>query len=189
MDLMGNDPYDFLMNADEDDINSVCIVHRTFQTVDCSFFLTSLRNIYLNYGGLGRVFKGFYHKTGDLKEVLNCFRGLFFEMEHQKRTEKHVADVMKGASGKRLNMFLRWMIRDDGKGVDFGLWKEIPSSALFIPLDVHSGNVARKLGLLTRCQNDWKAVEELTTILRQFDPIDPIKYDFALFGTGAFETF
>ncbi len=95
----------------------------------------------------------------------------------------------KGAAAKRLNMYLRWMIRSDNFGVDFGLWKKIPASALMLPLDIHTGNVSRKLGLLTRTQNDWRAVEEITAKLREFDPEDPIKYDFALFGLGVFEKF
>jgi uncharacterized protein (TIGR02757 family) len=114
---------------------------------------------------------------------------VFFELPHEQRTGKHVSDVEKGAAAKRLNMFLRWMVRSDVAGVDFGLWKHIPSSALMLPLDVHTGNVARKLGLLTRTQNDWRAVEEVTLKLREFDPADPIKYDFALFGLGVFEGF
>ncbi|MBN2521183.1 MAG: DUF2400 family protein, partial [Bacteroidales bacterium] len=106
---------------------------------------------------------------------------------HLKRTKKHVSDITRNASAKRLNMFLRWMVRKDNKGVDFGIWGEISTKDLFIPLDIHTGTVARKLGLLERKQNDWKAVEELTKILRDFDPDDPVKYDFALFGIGAFE--
>ena len=100
-----------------------------------------------------------------------------------------MSDVEKGAAAKRLNMFLRWMVRNDGAGVDFGLWKQIPLSALMLPLDIHTGNVARKLGLLTRKQSDWRAVEEVTARLREFDPTDPVKYDFALFGLGVFEKF
>jgi uncharacterized protein (TIGR02757 family) len=103
---------------------------------------------------------------------------------HLNRSEKHLSDPEKGSSAKRLNMFLRWMVRDDGKGVDFGIWKSVSSAHLMCPLDVHSGKMARKLGLLNRKQNDWKAVEELTANLRNFDAGDPVKYDFALFGLG-----
>jgi uncharacterized protein (TIGR02757 family) len=122
-------------------------------------------------------------------DTLVTFRTVFFEIPHPLRTEKHVADILKGAPAKRLNMFLRWMVRKDQRRIDFGLWSRIPMKELFIPLDVHSGNVARKLGLLDRKQNDWKAVEELTSKLREFDPDDPVKYDYALFGLGIFEKF
>jgi uncharacterized protein (TIGR02757 family) len=114
---------------------------------------------------------------------------IFFELPHSRRTERHVSDPFKGSAAKKLNMFLRWMVRDDNRGVDFGIWKKISPSELFIPLDLHSGNTARKLGLLTRKQNDFKAVEELTTVLCEFDADDPVKYDFALFGLGVNEKF
>ena len=113
----------------------------------------------------------------------------FFALPHASRNEKHFADVKGGAAGKRLNMFLRWMVRKDNKGVDFGIWKKIDQASLYIPLDLHSGNTARRLGLLKRKMNDWKAVEELTDVLRFFDPADPVKYDFALFGLGVNEKF
>jgi uncharacterized protein (TIGR02757 family) len=114
---------------------------------------------------------------------------IFFELPHDKRTEKHVSDPYKGSSAKKINMYLRWMIRKDNKGVDFGIWESISPSKLSCPLDVHSGNVARKLGLLNRNQNDARAVAELDKILRSFDPEDPVKYDFALFGLGVSEKF
>jgi len=123
-----------------------------------------------------------------VKSALRHFHSVFFETPGE-RTRKHIANVERGASAKRLNMFLRWMIRDDKKGVDFGLWNGIPASSLMLPLDVHTGNVARKLGLLSRKQDNWKAVEEVTAELCKFDPEDPVKYDFALFGLGAFEKF
>jgi len=135
------------------------------------------------------VFTKGFQADGTIYSALIYFRKVFFELEHEHRTEKHVSDVEKGAAAKRLNMYLRWMVRSDNAGVDFGLWKQIPSSALMLPLDVHTGNVARKLGLLTRTQNDWRAVEEITARLREFDPEDPVKYDFALFGLGVFEGF
>jgi uncharacterized protein (TIGR02757 family) len=115
------------------------------------------------------------------------FRKVFFEVAHESRSQKHVSNIEKGASAKRLNMFLRWMVRKDECGVDFGLWNSIPMSALLLPLDVHTGRQARQLGLLGRNQDDWKSVIELTENLRQFDQNDPVKYDFALFGMGAFE--
>ena len=115
------------------------------------------------------------------------FRRVFFEPTHLQRTEKHIADISKNATAKRLNMFLRWMVRMDDRGVDLGLWDRIDPAGLFIPLDIHTGTVSRKLGLLKRKQNDWQAVEELTAVLRQLDPVDPVKYDFALFGMGIYE--
>ena len=187
---MDNDPLEFLLHSSEKEwISFADFKHRTFNGTDCLYFLKSLRNIYLNHGGLEIIFNTGFQKEQTIFSALVYFRKVFFELEHEHRTEKHVSNVMKGAAAKRLNMFLRWMIRSDQFGVDFGLWKQIPSSALMLPLDVHTGNVARKLGLLTRTQNDWRAVEEITAKLREFDPEDPIKYDFALFGLGIFERF
>ncbi|MDP3914766.1 MAG: TIGR02757 family protein [Bacteroidota bacterium] len=186
--LMNNNPIEFLLNTPEDEWYIFSdFKHRTFNGIDCLFFMKSLRNIYQNHGGLAQVFTEGYQIDQTIYSALIYFRKVFFELEHEHRTEKHVSDVAKGAAAKRLNMFLRWMVRADNSGVDFGLWKQIPTSALMLPLDVHTGNVARKLGLLTRTQNDWRAVEEITTKLREFDPEDPIKYDFALFGLGVFE--
>lgn len=190
MHWMDNAPYEFLMHADEKEYAVFLkFVHRTFNGDDCLFFISSLKNIYQNHQGLQSVFEKGYAKNACVYEALIHFRTVFFSMPHLWRTRKHVADVSTNASAKRLNMFLRWMVRNDAHGVDFGLWENIPASALYIPLDIHSGNVARKLGLLTRKQNDWKAVEELTINLRGFDAEDPVKYDFALFGMGAFDKF
>jgi uncharacterized protein (TIGR02757 family) len=190
MELMQNNPIEFLLNSSEEDWDVFRnFKHRTFNGIDCIYFLKSLQNIYLNHNGLEQVFSEGYQKEETIFSALVHFRRVFFELEHEHRTEKHVSDVLKGASAKRLNMFLRWMIRTDISGVDFGLWKQIPASALMLPLDVHTGNVSRKLGLLTRTQNDWTAVEEITARLREFDPEDPIKFDFALFGLGVFEKF
>ncbi len=185
MDILGNSPYDFIMNADEkhfDGVNN--FVHRTFNSTDLLFFLTSLRNIYRNRGGLKNVFESNYLISNSVKDALIAFRRTFFEIEYPQRTMKHVSDVENNSAGKRLNLFLMWMVRKDNRGVHFGIWDKIPMSALYIPLDVHSGNIGRMLGLLTRKQNDWKAVDELTEKLRLFDANDPIKYDFALFGVG-----
>jgi uncharacterized protein (TIGR02757 family) len=190
MGLMSNNPYDFVMDANEDQLNRLNhFVHRTFQGTDCLFFIRSLRNIYKNHSGLSGLFESAYRRHKETASVLINFRKVFFEIECHARTFKHVSDVEKGASAKRLNMYLRWMVRNDNRGVDFGLWKSIPSSALYLPLDLHTGNVARKLGILTRKQNDWQAVREITSVLREFDPADPVKYDFALFGLGIFEKF
>jgi uncharacterized protein (TIGR02757 family) len=188
--LMNNNPYDFLINTPEDEWDRFLnFKHRTFNGGDCIYFLKALRNIYQNHGGLENVFNRGFGNDHTIFGALVYFREVFFELEHEYRTEKHVPDVTKGSAAKRLNMFLRWMIRNDKEGVDFGIWKKIPASALMLPLDVHTGNVARKLGLLNRTQNDWQAVEEVTAKLRDFDPKDPIKYDFALFGLGVFEKF
>ena len=188
--LMDHAPYEFIMNSYERDLDRFnYFKHRTFNGEDCRFFIRSIKNIYKNHGGLGSLFQEIYSKEKNIFETLIGFRKVFFEIQHPKRTQKHISNVLKGASAKRLNMFLRWMVRKDNNGVDFGLWNKIPMSDLFLPLDVHTGNVARKLGLLKRKQNDWKAVNEVTEILRKFNPDDPIKYDFALFGLGVFEKF
>lgn len=183
-------PFDFITHAEKSDLGAFrSFKHRTFNGEDCIFFIRSLQNIYLYHKGMRHLFETAYKKYGTIEEALAAFRSIFFEIPYPQRTGKHVADVSKNASAKRLNMFLRWMVRKDKKGIDFGLWKGISQKDLYIPLDVHSGHVARKLGLLTRKQNDWKAVLELTANLRKFDPCDPVKYDFALFGLGAFEGF
>jgi uncharacterized protein (TIGR02757 family) len=181
-------PHEFLTQSEPSEFDPFrSFYHRTFNGEDCVFFLRSLRNIYLHHSGLEGCFSA--GKTHGMKTGLTEFRKIFLEIPHEKRSEKHLPDPEKGSSCKRLNMFLRWMVRDDSRGVDFGLWKEIRPSGLFCPLDVHTARVARKLGLITRKQNDWRAVEELTANLRSFDPKDPVKYDFALFGLGIFEKF
>ncbi len=185
---LDNDPIDFITHATEADLDVFNgFVHRTFQSEDCKFFVKSLKNIYLNKGGLQTIIENAYSRGGGVKAALVEFRRVFFDLPHPGRTKKHIADVAGNASGKRLNMFLRWMVRRDGRGVDFGIWENINPADLFIPLDVHTGTVARKLGLLQRNQNDWKAVEELTAVLKNLDPDDPVKYDFALFGLGLCE--
>lgn len=190
MDQMGNAPYDFIMTAGPSQLEKAAqFVHRTFNPADTLYFFRSLRNIYRKHGGLKVVFESGYQKETDVKGALAYFRNIFFETGNPLRTAKHVSDVESGSSAKRLNMFLRWMVRHDKRGVDFGLWNSIPPSALYLPLDLHTGNVSRKLGLLQRKQNDWKAVEEVTRQLRLLDPEDPVKYDFALFGLGIFEKF
>jgi uncharacterized protein (TIGR02757 family) len=190
VELMHNNPIEFLLQASEDEWDVFLnFKHRTFNGIDCIYFLKALRNIYQNHGGLEQVFTKGFQKDQTIFSALIHFRKVFFELDHERRTEKHISDVQKGAAGKRLNMYLRWMIRNDQTGVDFGIWKQIPASALMLPLDVHTGNVSRKLGLLARTQNDWRTVEEITAKLCEFDPKDPIKYDFALFGLGAFEKF
>lgn len=189
MQLLWNSPADFVMNATEKDLIPLNdFVHRTFNGEDFKFFISGLQHIYRNYGGLEKVFSQ-YATEKSTQSAITKFKQLFFEINHPKRTQKHVSDPQKNSAAKRINMFLRWMIRQDDSGVDFGLWKNIPPSALSCPLDVHSGKVARKLNLLTRKQNDAKAVRELDKNLREMAPSDPVKYDFALFGLGVFEGF
>lgn len=188
MEGMDNDPFSFLMNTDECEwMHLEGFKHRTFNSEDLIFFLKSLQNIYRNHGGLEQVFSEGFCIDSTVFSALRHFRSIFFEQRHFVRTQKHVSDVTKNSSAKRLNMFLRWMVRNDDRGVDFGIWNRIPPSALMLPLDVHTGNVSRGLGLLNRKQNDWKSVIEVSEKLREFDPNDPVKYDFALFGMGAFE--
>jgi uncharacterized protein (TIGR02757 family) len=189
MDLMGNAPYDFVMSHSENDLERLeTFVHRTFNGQDFASFIRSLKNIYENHNGLESV----YSKNQELKTMQNSiseFKKTFFEIPHQFRTQKHISDPLNNSAAKRINMYLRWMVRQDTKGVDLGIWKSISPASLSCPLDVHSGNVARKLGLLTRKQNDGKALAELDLKLREFDANDPVKYDFALFGLGVFEKF
>ncbi|HNQ68972.1 MAG TPA: TIGR02757 family protein [Bacteroidales bacterium] len=186
MSLMDDSPYEFVINHNEKDLNRFNkSVHRTFNSQDLKYFIRSLKNIYLNHNGLENVFTS----KDCLYEGLVNFYRMFFLLPCNPNTRRHVANVETGSAAKRLNMFLRWMVRDDKRGIDFGLWKSISPAELYIPLDVHSGRIARLLGILERNQNDWKAVCELTEVLRKFDPHDPIKYDFALFGVGVNEDF
>lgn len=187
MDIMGNSPYDFIMSHTQENLDHLPeFVHRTFNQQDLKTFFQALQHIYTNKGGLQSVFS---QHPEDLQLGISEFKKVFFEIEHLPRTQKHISDPMKNSAAKRINMFLRWMVRTDNNGVDFGLWQSISASQLSCPLDVHSGNVARKLGLLTRKVNDAKALSELDSALRELDPIDPVRYDFALFGLGAIEKF
>jgi len=189
MDLLGNSPYDFVMNHKDRDLASLeGFVHRTFNGSDLKYFIKALRHIYKNNDGLESIFNSNI-TTNSTQIAIHHLKKIFFELEHPLRTQKHISDPIKGSAAKRINMFLRWMVRNDNTGVDFGLWKSISPSILSCPLDVHSGVVARKLGLLDRKQNDAKALYELDTNLRLLDPADPVKYDFALFGLGVFEKF
>lgn len=187
MELMDNSPYDFIMNHNETDLERFSgFVHRTFNSTDLVYFIRSLKNIYVNHNGLEAIFSRY--KTEDsLQPAIHMLSCIFFELPHLNRTLRHVSDPFKGSAAKKINMYLRWMVRKDNKGVDFGVWDSISPSILSCPLDVHSGNVARKLGILKRRHNDSKAVAELDAVLRGFDPADPVKYDYALFGLGVFE--
>jgi uncharacterized protein (TIGR02757 family) len=190
---MGQSPFDFVMSYDKaaaQKLKAKRFVHRTFNADDLHYFICSLQHIYTNYGGLEAVFASHLQKNDlNLKQVISGFGTVFCSVKTPGRTAKHIAKPQENSAAKRINMYLRWMVRQDQAGVDFGLWKKIKPSLLSIPLDVHSGRVARKLGLLQRSQNDWKAVEELDAALRKFDAKDPVKYDFALFGLGVFENF
>lgn len=182
--LMEERPFDFVMNADAADLKHVSgFVHRTFNGEDLRHFVRGLRHVYANHGGIEQAFLD-HDAIGDMGLAIARFKQRFFEPAHQPRTRKHVADPSKGSNAKRINMYLRWMVRPSDRGVDLGLWKRMKPSDLMVPLDVHTGRVARELGLLTRGQDDWKAVEELTAALREFDRSDPVKYDIALFGLG-----
>ena len=189
IELMDSSPYDFILNSDDSDlVRMKNFVHRTFSEADLVYFIKSLKKIYLERGGLERIFET--HKSTDsLQHAIHELHCIFFELPHNRNTERHVSDPYKGSAAKKINMFLRWMVRKDNRGVDFGIWKNISPSILSCPLDVHSGNVARRLGLLHRKQNDAKAVAELDAVLRSFDMNDPVKYDFALFGLGVYEKF
>lgn len=189
MHLLDNAPYDFVMQHRESDLEQLLpFVHRTFNGHDLIQFIKSLRHIYSNHDGLEAVF--LKHATKDsLQHAIHHLKKAFFEVEHLPRTQKHISDPLKNSAAKRINMFLRWMVRKDTAGVDFCIWESLSPAQLSCPLDVHSGNVARKLGLLTRKQNDAKALSELDNSLRKLDAQDPVKYDFALFGLGVFEGF
>ncbi|AWX45986.1 hypothetical protein HME9304_03018 [Flagellimonas maritima] len=189
MELLDNAPHDFVLNHSETDLEKLIpFVHRTFNGHDLQYFIKSLQNIYINHDGLESIFVK-HQNTDSLQSAISNFKIQFFELPHEIRTMKHVSDPIKGSAAKRINMFLRWMVRDGSTGVDFGIWKSLKPNQLSCPLDVHSGNVARKLKLLRRKQNDAKALEELDRNLRKLDPMDPVKYDFALFGLGVFEKF
>ncbi len=189
MELLDNAPADFVKNHQESDLEKLSgFVHRTFNGIDFIYFIKSLQNIYRQHDGLERVFVK-NAEPDSLQPAITALKQVFFELPHLNRTTKHISNPEKGSAAKRLNMFLRWMVRNNSTGVDFGLWKTLKPSQLSCPLDVHSGNVARRLKLLKRKQNDAKAVTELDKTLRRLDPLDPVKYDFALFGLGVFEKF
>lgn len=186
--IMGNDPYNFVMDYQTPKNSLIPFVHRTFNAVDLDYFLRALQAIYQQYASLETLFSEHPEISGVKGRIVN-FRTHFFDISHEKRSEKHISNPLKGASAKRLNMMLRWFVRNDKCGVDFGIWNTIPTADLYLPLDVHTGNIARKLGMMHRTQNDWTALEEVQSILKKLDSNDPVKYDFALFGLGAYENF
>ena len=185
--ILGSSPIDFIMRFKEKDLKKIDFVHRTFNKFDLIYFLKSLKNIYKNHDGLENVFSKNLNDEFMYNNIHN-FRKIFFLLNHEKRTEKHISNPKKNSACKRINMFLRWMVRNDGV-VDFGIWKKIKPSMLSCPLDVHTANIGRKLNLISRKQNDLKTVLELDQKLRLFDKNDPVKYDYALFGMGVYEKF
>ena len=168
---MDNQPYNYVMEGDYSSMKG--FVHRTINDVDFIYYLRSLREIYKN-GGLEKLF------SDDIETSLIDFWKVFFALEHEKRSERHISNIEKKSAGKRLNFFLRWMVRKDN--VDLGIWENIDKSKLYIPLDVHVGNIAREFKITSRNQNDWKTVVEITNFLKTLDSKDPIKYDLALFS-------
>ena len=188
MDLLDNSPYDYIINSTVKEIDKLNVKHRTFNEIDFRYFIKQLKYIYINHGNLENIFFDNIENNSLHKSIL-VFKSLFFKNNFPLRTTKHISDPYKGSACKRINMFLRWMVRKDSNGVDFGIWNKISPSYLSCPLDVHSGRVARKLGMLKRTQNDHKAVIELDNKLRYLDSNDPVKYDFSLFGLGVFEGF
>lgn len=189
LDLLGESPYDYVMSHSAKQLDRLNgFVHRTFSDVDYKYFIKALKHIYRKHGGLETIFNR-YGTKDSLQPAIHQLKEIFFENPHPQRTTKHVSDPFAGSAAKKINMFLRWVVRSDKRGVDLGIWNTIKPSQLSCPLDVHSGNVARKLGLLIRKQNDAKAVLELDYNLRLFDSKDPVKYDFALFGLGINEKF
>lgn len=189
MNFMGNSPYDFIQNVQEKDLKSLekISIHRTFNGEDFREFILNLKRIYSQNESLESQFLVFENEE-NFYHALHRFR-LNFIGENSHRSHKHVSSTYKNSSAKRLIMFLRWMVRQDKKGVDFGIWKNIDQKYLSIPLDVHTGNISRKLNLIQRKQNDWKTVEEMDLVLRKFNADDPAKYDFALFGLGVSKDF
>jgi uncharacterized protein (TIGR02757 family) len=189
MDILGNSPYDFVINHKSNHLKKLeSFVHRTFNGRDFAHLIKSLKHLYQTAGGIEKIFTE--NATADsLQPAIHEFKNKMYSISPPARTTKHIPDPLKGSAAKKINMYLRWMVRKDNKGVDLGIWKTIDPSILSCPLDVHSGNVARKLGLLTRKQNDSKSLAELDKNLRLLDKSDPVKYDFALFGLGIFEKF
>ena len=190
--MMDNSPHDFVLNHEDSDLKRFdSFKHRTFNCTDTLYFIEFFKSFYQQYDSLENAFLiGMTPESENVEAGLSYFREQFFALPFAPdRTKKHVASPTRKSACKRLNMFLRWMVRDDDCGVDFGLWKRIQPSQLVCPCDLHVDRVARKLGLITRKQTDWSTAIELTENLREFDPIDPVKYDFALFGLGIEEKF
>jgi len=190
--LMDNSPHEFLLHHKEAALKRMLeFRHRTFNPTDLLYFLEFLQFHYRKSSSLETAFTKWMKKEdATIENGLKGFHHYFFSLEHvPPRTKKHIASPERNSTCKRLNMFLRWMVRKDGNGVDFGIWKRISPSQLICPIDLHVARVARKLKLIKRKQTDWQTALELTEALRQFDRKDPVKYDFALFGMGIMEKF
>jgi len=190
--LMDNDPHQFMLHHLESDLKSfLTFKHRTFNDIDTLYFIHFFSWFYKKHASLEEAFLlGQTGKEDSMYSILTQFQAFFFALEDAPfRTKKHIASPQRKAACKRINMFLRWMVRSDDKGVDFGIWKKISPSQLICPCDLHVDRVGRKLGLITRKQTDWQTAIELTNRLREFDSKDPVKYDFALFGLGVEEKF
>jgi uncharacterized protein (TIGR02757 family) len=189
--LMDNAPHQFITQHKEKDlIRLLSFKHRTFNTDDLLYFVSFLKQHYRHHHSLEEAFsKGLLPNSPTVEAGLIAFKKYFFSLEHLSRTEKHISSPIQKSTCKRLNMFLRWMVRKDNKGVDFGLWNKITPAQLICPVDVHVARIAKQLGILKRKQVDWLAAMELTDYLRTLDPQDPVKYDFALFGTGVMEKY
>ena len=189
LDFMEQTPYDFIRNVSLKELQTLenRSIHRTFNGEDFKEFILNLKRIYNENESLEHLFL-VKENEGNFYHALERFRQNFIG-NVQHRSHKHVSSTYKNSSAKRLMMFLRWMVRKDRKGVDFGIWKDIDPKNLSVPLDVHTGNISRKLNLIQRKQNDWKTVEELDSVLRKFNAYDPAKYDFALFGLGVSKDF
>jgi uncharacterized protein (TIGR02757 family) len=189
---MDNSPYDFMVNHTDGDLKAVLgFKHRTFNEVDALYFIHFLSWFYRNQDSLEKAFLiGQTGAVDSMESMLIQFQRHFFSLEDApSRTKKHISSPATRSACKRINMYLRWMVRQDQQGVDFGIWKQISPAQLICPCDLHVDRVGRKLGLITRKQTDWYTAVELTQVLRSFDPLDPVKYDFALFGLGVEEKF
>lgn len=187
MDRMDQAPHQFVMEAQEDDLARLeGFVHRTFNEIDARSLILGLRDIYLKEGFEAVFAHGMKSELSSFNGITTFHKRMTSQPVFEKRSQKHIANPARGSSAKRINMFLRWMVRDDKRGVDFGIWKSIKPAQLMCPLDVHTGNVGRALGILARKQNDWKSVIELTDSLRRYCPEDPVRFDFSLFGLGAY---
>lgn len=181
LERMDNQPTDFIRNHSPSDRKQFSnFVHRTFNGTDCIYYLKALQNIMNRYGSLEKSF--LISDSTNISERISNWRKLFFSFNAPTRSRKHFGDPLMNSASKKFCMYLRWMVRKDQHGVDFGIWKTIKPSELCIPLDIHSARAARELGLLTRNINDWKAVTELTENLKKFNADDPVRYDYALFG-------
>ncbi|MEK6476380.1 TIGR02757 family protein [Catalinimonas sp. 4WD22] len=185
--LMDHAPHDFILHHQENDLKPfVDFKHRTFNATDALYFIEFLHHYYQQHDSLEDAFAvAIEPEDSDVAKGLVHFHEHFFSLpDFPLRTRKHIATPARNSACKRLNMYLRWMVRQDDKGVDFGLWQKIKPAQLICPCDLHVDRVARRLGLIRRKQTDWLTAVELTQHLRQFDPNDPVKYDFALFGLG-----